>query len=343
MKHFVCYFLFFIYAINSSYSQINAEKRKEDFVITFGSCNKQNLPQPLWNEILKNKPDLFIWGGDNIYGDSEDMSKIKNDYKLQNSNTNYQLLKERVPIMATWDDHDYGKNDVGVEWKMKQESQQLFLDFLEVEKEDKRRNQEGIYTSKTFETSKGSVKVIILDTRYFRSSLLKDPTGKKRYIPHNDNKGTILGEKQWLWLEKELKTTKVDFHVIVSTVQFLSGEHGWECWANFPNEVSRLEQLIVTLKVKNCILLSGDRHISEFSKKQLPDLGYPIIDFTSSGLTHSYSNFNGESNQFRVGDVVHTPSFGVLKFNFTTKVITMQMRGKDNKVLQEIQQQYPIE
>ncbi|MGY3794115.1 alkaline phosphatase D family protein [Aquimarina sp. 433] len=343
MKYLLYSIFFSLYTISSGYSQINEEKTKEDFVIAFGSCNKQSLPQPFWSEILKNKPDLFIWGGDNIYGDSEDMSKIKNDYRLQNSNLDYQLLKNNVPIMATWDDHDYGKNDVGAEWKMKRESQQLFLDFLEVEKEDERRNQEGIYTSKTFKTSHGSVKVIVLDTRYFRSPLLKDPTGKKRYIPHDGNKGTVLGEKQWKWLEEELKTTKVDFHVIVSSIQFLSGEHGWECWANFPNEVTRLEQLIVALKVKNCVLLSGDRHISEFSKKELSDLGYPIVDFTSSGLTHSYLGFNGEPNQFRVGDVIHTPSFGILKFNFETKVITMQMRGKNNKVLQEIQQQYLLD
>ena len=39
--------------------------------------------------------------------------------------------------------------------------------------------------------------------------------------------------------------------------------------------------------------------------------------------------------------VVSEISFGVLKFDFDTHKITMQMRGKDNKLLQELFQVYP--
>ena len=46
-----------------------------DFTIVFASCNDQNREQPLWLPILENKPDLFIWGGDNIYSDTADMEK----------------------------------------------------------------------------------------------------------------------------------------------------------------------------------------------------------------------------------------------------------------------------
>ncbi len=324
-----------------SFGQEMSENTKVDFTIAFGSCNKQNNPQPFWKEILKNNPDVFIWGGDNIYGDSDDMIKIANDYKIQNSNPDYKLLKKSIPVMATWDDHDYGKNDAGTEWKMKKQSQQLFLDFLRVEKEDSLRTQEGIYTSRVFKNSKGSIRIIVLDTRYFRSPLQKDTTGKKRYIPNTYGEGTILGEKQWFWLENELKSSTADFNIIVSSIQFLSGEHGWECWANFPTEVERLKHMITKHKVKNALILSGDRHISEFSKTELSGLAYPLIDFTSSGLTHSYTSYAGEPNQCRVGEVVSVSSFGILQFNFGVSEIIMQMRGKDNMLLQELKQVYP--
>ncbi|WP_299314881.1 alkaline phosphatase D family protein [uncultured Aquimarina sp.] len=335
--------LFFalFFTVHCSICQTIPQKETSDFIIAFGSCNKQNSPQPFWKEILKNNPDMFIWGGDNIYGDSENMVKIANDYKIQNDNVGYQELKKEVPILATWDDHDYGKNDAGVEWKMKKESQRLFLDFLGVSEEDKRRKQEGIYTSRVFETLKGSIKVIVLDTRYFRSPLLKDSIGKKRYLPYKNGKGTMLGETQWLWLENELKSSKADFNIVVSSVQFLSGEHGWECWANFPDEMERLHQLIINNDVKNAIILSGDRHISEFSKINLSELSYPLVDFTSSGLTHAYTKYSGEPNKYRLGEVIFIPSFGILKFNFDTQEVTMQMRGENNAILQEIIQQYP--
>ena len=58
-----------------------------------------------------------------------------------------------------YDDHDYGKNDAGVEFEMKDESQQLFLDFLDVPKDSPRRKQRGVYHSKTFNTKDGSVKL----------------------------------------------------------------------------------------------------------------------------------------------------------------------------------------
>ena len=83
------------------------------------------------------------------------------------------------------------------------------------------------------------------------------------------------------------------------------------------------------------ILLSGDRHISEFSKTQVEGLDYPLMDFTSSGLTHTYEEFSGEPNQYRVGEVVKYKSFGLLKFDFSNKKVLLEMRGKRNKLQQD--------
>lgn len=309
-----------------------------DFVIAFGSCNKQNLPQPLWEPIQQHKPDVFIWGGDNIYADTEDMDKLERDYLRQKANPGYRALVASTEVLATWDDHDYGKNDAGVNWKYKEESQQKFLDFLNVNENDERRNREGIYYTKVFSTGKGTVKIILLDTRYFRSDLKKSNTPGQRYDA--DTIGTVLGEAQWEWLQEELVESKATFNVVVSSIQFLSAEHGFETWGNFPKEVVRLKKLIVSSRAENVVLLSGDRHISEFSIIQIPDLDYPVIDFTSSGLTHTYSGFSGEPNQYRTGKVVSELSFGLLFFDFSNKTLTMQMRGEENTLQQELVQTY---
>ena len=63
-------------------------------------------------------------------------------------------------------------------------------------------------------------------------------------------------------------------------------------------------------------------------------LPYPLIDFTSSGLTHSYTNFKSEPNEFRVGNVVSKKSFGLLKFNLEKQEVLFEMRG-DNATLFE--------
>ncbi|MCA9448624.1 MAG: alkaline phosphatase family protein, partial [Candidatus Omnitrophica bacterium] len=41
--------------------------------IAFGSCARQGQPQPIWDSIAASDPDVFLFIGDNIYGDSEDM------------------------------------------------------------------------------------------------------------------------------------------------------------------------------------------------------------------------------------------------------------------------------
>ena len=88
------------------------------------------------------------------------------------------------------------------------------------------------------------------------------------------------------------------------------------------------------------VLLSGDRHISEFSKTDIAGLSYPLIDFTSSGLTHSYSSFSGEPNQHRVGEVVSDKSYGIINLYIQDKAADFKMMGDNGEVLQELKQRY---
>src|SRR6185436_13483983 len=81
--------------------------------IAFGSCCKQDKPAPIWDAIAAQKPERFLFIGDNIYGDSQDMAVLKAKWKLLNDMPGYQKLKATCPILATWDDHDYGVDDGG--------------------------------------------------------------------------------------------------------------------------------------------------------------------------------------------------------------------------------------
>ena len=310
------------------------------FVVSFGSCNKQYMPNPYWDDILAEDPNVWIWGGDNIYADTDDMGLLRKMYAEQDNIEGYALLKSEVPIVGTWDDHDYGLNDGGSEFGMKKESQQVFLDFMGVPADSERRNREGVYASHVFETPHGKVQILVLDTRYSRSQLLRDPSPQRRYKPNVSEDATVLGDEQWKWLENKLGTSSADFNLIVSSIQFLSREHGFETWGNFPNEVEKLEKLIARSKAKGVIILSGDRHISEFSRTNLSNMPYPLIDFTSSGLTHSYSNFKEEPNRFRVGDVVSSTSFGILELDLNNKEAHFKIMGENGSVLQELKQAY---
>jgi len=309
-----------------------------NFVLSFGSCNNQNVQNIMWNEVLKNKPSVWVWGGDIIYADTEDMTLMKAEYNKVTNSQAYKNFKDTVAVIGIWDDHDYGMDDAGEEYVKKDSAQQLLLDFLEVSDNDLRRKRKGVYFSKTYPIKEKSIKIIALDTRYFRTTLSKDPTEKKRYIPSNN--GSMLGNAQWEWLANELHTSTSDFNVIVSSIQFLSQEHGFEGWGNMPDEVEKLENLIVNSKAKGVLILSGDRHIAEISSKNLEALAYPLVDFTSSGLTHSYETFSGEPNVNRISKVVTKKNFGILKFDLKTNMVIFEIRGEDNVLLESKTQKY---
>ena len=124
------------------------QNRKIDRM-AFGSCNRQDAPQPLWKPILADKPDLWIWMGDNIYGDSPVMDTLRAKYSRQNANPDYQLLKASTPLIGIWDDHDYGINDGGKHFAQKKASRDVMFDFLAVPADAPERKQEGGYASHT--------------------------------------------------------------------------------------------------------------------------------------------------------------------------------------------------
>ncbi|WP_372767440.1 alkaline phosphatase D family protein [Lutibacter sp.] len=317
-----------------------SKESSSDFIIAFGSCNNQTLPNLLWKEIEKNKPNVWIWGGDIIYTDTNDMAYMAENYLKQKNNVEYADFIKKVDVLATWDDHDYGLNDGGAEYPKKAEAQQLFLDFFDVAKDDNRRKQEGVYFSKDYTINNKIIKIILLDTRYFRTALTADDETEKRFKPNVYGEGTMLGEKQWKWIKNELQNSKASYNIIVSSIQFLSNAHGFESWGNMPHEVEKLINLLKSTNAKNTIILSGDRHISEISKNEIPTLAYPLVDFTSSGLTHSYTDFKGEPNKFRLGNVVSKKSFGILKFDFNSNSIAMEIRGEDNVLYETFTQNY---
>jgi len=299
--------------------------------IAFGSCNNAYAPNELWDDIFLAKPEAWIWGGDIVYADSDDFGTIEKHYHRQLENQEYKRLTDSTKILAIWDDHDYGMNDGGVTFSAKAKSQEAFLNFLKVGQSDSRRDQEGVYYSEQIQTEGHTVEVILLDTRYFRSDLTKGTEGR-RYDPNYDEAATMLGDTQWGWLSHRLTTSTADLILLVSSIQFLSSEHGYEKWQNFPHERERLISLLKQID-RPLMVLSGDRHISEWSVLKTEDK--EIIDFTSSGLTHSYENFSGEPNALRKGEVVSVPSYGLLDIDWKKRVVTGRMIGNGNAVLQE--------
>ncbi len=306
---FVTCILFFTLACKDSIPAKNTDEisaQNNCFKICFGSCSDEDKPQKLWKDVLAENADVWIWLGDNIYGDSEDAEVLKTKYKKQKNNIDYQAMIKSMEIIGTWDDHDYGENNAGKHFKGKKGSQQELLDFLDVPKNDIRRSREGVYADYKYNHDSISMHVFLLDCRYFRDDqIVQEGT----HIPNST--GTILGDDQWKWLEDKLKESEADIHIFASGIQVLPEQHRFEKWANFPNERTRFLNLLSASNVKVPLIISGDRHIGEIS--QIEHNGKTITEITSSSLTHGWSNRRTEENKHRKGDIVYDINYGLIQ------------------------------
>ena len=319
MKKFcLCFFLLLISSSNFIYA--------ESIKIGLGSCLDQDYPQPIWQSIKKEDLNYFIFLGDNVYGDTRygSLRKMKSAYDKQKK-VLPDFLND-ISIFSIWDDHDFGINDGGADYRFKRQAQELYLDFWEITKDDDRSNREGIYFSKNEIFFDKKFKFIFLDTRFFRSKL----KGKKsNYIENIEPDATILGNAQWTWLENELKSD-FDFLFIFSSIQIIAKDHRFEKWSNFPNERAKLFELLEQFNDKT-ILFSGDRHRAGIYRKN------GIIEVTSSSMNKPGSSFS-ETDSYLIGKTYPQENYGVLEILENT--IHIKIKDIKGNTLNSIKKSY---
>ena len=320
--------------------------------IAFGSCNRTDRTQAYWDTIRERRPDLFLFIGDNMYADLQKTGRgeiyvmpfqprvIEEAYAALDAVPQWTRFRNEVPVLATWDDHDYGANDVGAEWRLKEASETLFEDFYGLPDDAPARTRPGVHQSYAFGPDGQRVQIILLDTRFFRDRLVKKPKDQKKglYQPTTDDSLTVLGDDQWTWLEEQLREP-ADVRIIASSIQVVAWEHAWESWGNFPAERARLFALIGRTNAKGVIFLSGDRHHAEISCARGRDgvaVPYPMWDFTSSGLNERANRNIRERNQYRVGTARREANFGMLRIAWDAPggpLVTFEARSDENDVL----------
>ena len=288
--------------------------------IAFGSCGNQDTPQPVLDVAVSYKPDIFIFLGDNIYGDTDVMDTLRNKYARWAAQPHFQNLVKNTRILATWDDHDFGRNDSGRHYPFKEQSKQIFLDFFKEPADSPRRKRPGIYEAYYEKVGDKTLQIILLDNRTFRDDLLyfdKTKTYKLPrdhyfydldYVPNPSKDSTYLGATQWAWLEQEL-SKPADLRIIGNGSQFSIEYNGYEAWANVPHEQQKMLDLIKKTKANGVLFLSGDVHYAEISKLTENGL-YPIYDVTASGITSTWDFACPNKN--RVEGPVMENHFGLL-------------------------------
>ncbi len=325
------------------------DTRKALTRIGFGSCLKEKDDQSIWNTIAAENPDAFVFLGDNVYGDLYSNDPRFNDPEMPVMKASYEKLADsrafadfraKVPMMVTWDDHDYGANDAGAEYQFKDKAKDLFLEAWNIPDNDARRTRPGIYTSEMVGPKGETVQFILLDTRYFRGPLKKTDEKnaplKERYVQSFDPTSTMLGEAQWTWLDSELKKP-ADLRILVSSIQVIADGHGWEAWRTLPLERQKLYNMLKDNNASNTVIISGDRHSGAFyERSDVTD--FRLVEMTTSSLNAPVSVWRARSGEtriepgpFRDGDPQMEVNYGLMDIDWDKREAKLSLVSPDNE------------
>jgi len=293
--------------------------------VAFGSCLGQSEPAPIFGQILTRQPRFMVMLGDNVYGDDKtgdpSLPILRQAYGDLAQNDFFRNFSAAVPVIPVWDDHDYGFNDVGSEFKFKDESERIFEAFWDIDETDPRASRKGVYTKYSFGEDGKVLQLIVLDTRMFRSKLQRMGWGqfwrKGRYKATTDYKQDVLGRDQWLWLEKALNEP-ADLRIIVSSIQILPTRSGWEHWGQFPMERAKVINLLH--RRKNVIVVSGDRHWATMYKD---DFG--LVEMTTSSLNRPAKPHYPEKDELQIRKPFVGVNFGEVEVDWDKRIATLRI------------------
>lgn len=307
--------------------------------ILLGSCNNEEQASPALAQIAREKADIFLMIGDNVYGDlngrfyvnnDPDLKEVRESFSDLGRQSDFRAVAAAHPIMAAWDDHDYGANDAGSDFAFRLLAERVHEQFWGLDKTEV-AERPGTYYARTFGPEGQRTQIIMLDTRFFRTPLR--PTddwgapGKERYLPQTADDQNMLGEAQWAWLEAELRKP-ADLRLLASSIQVIPDVHGWEAWDKLPAERQRLYDLIDATDTNGVVLLSGDRHNAFIYKKEgVTDA--PLYELTSSSLNVSFSDETSERDMAQLGAGYSKTNFGSIEIDWANGFVNLAIHSEE--------------
>ncbi len=276
--------------------------------IAFISCAMDHLHKAeVWDQLAGQNPDICFFLGDNVYADRKSLfEKVKdvdpvllwNRYVETRNKVSFYFQKRLTPTLATWDDHDFGGNNVDKSYPHSAASKEIFETFFAQSSRPALAAGPGI--ARHFAAF--GADFFLLDGRSFRDA--PSPGGR------------IFGEEQEAWLYGRLQprpgillSGSLFFGAYAEGLDSFEGEYQ-QNFAEFRERI-RASGAIAAFA-------SGDVHYSEIMNIEPEQLGYPTFELVSSSI-HSLT-FPGIHDRFTNPRRVHadsTPNFMLLEAEFS--------------------------
>jgi phosphodiesterase/alkaline phosphatase D-like protein len=239
--------------------------------IAIASCMHdffKSASKVMWEKLHSHNPDLTFLIGDTCYADQKSDGTALgfwNRYVDTRNQIGIFRHQNLTPILASWDDHDFGQNNGDGSFGEKKFMLDLFSAFWLWPEEENYRREMGVFQ----EFSAFGQKFYMMDCRYFRS------------------KETHYGDQQ-----EDMLYDSLDKHDqpswLMNGSQFFGGYAKGEAYENTHNASFKVFcQQLSRVKAPVCFV-SGDVHFSELMEIEREVLGYQTFELTSSSI-HSFT------------------------------------------------------
>ncbi|WP_413558652.1 phosphodiesterase [Bdellovibrio sp. HCB209] len=221
----------------------------------------------MWDHLFAQKPDFIFLVGDAVYADFRCPTTEKDIWRRYcetRSRLKHFRQPRLIPMIATWDDHDYGLNNTCKNFEFKKSSQRAFDVFFGSKDTDGYRKSMGVGS----QLSAFGQRFFFLDDRYFR-----DQAGA----------GMMWGQEQQDQLfERICESSKPAW--LFNGSQFFGNYIKQESFIkdfgkNFTDVLTRLRKCQAPV-----VFGSGDVHFSEVIGVEPKYLGYKTYEYTSSAI-----------------------------------------------------------
>ena len=267
----------------------------QEFTFAFsGDANQLSQPFLIFDSVVADRPDFFIFDGDTIYADisgspvATDLPSYREKYR-GNRDSHMQDMFASMATWPMWDDHEVVNNYAGTDDPLVAgyvfQAYQAFFEYM------------PITPSETFRTYRSTrygslAEFFFLDGRQYRSAEAVATCGNAPPPPPLDPLGilsgkpdtpcveviedpsrTMLGPEQLAWLLSGLKNSTATWKFIVSDVPMTTiGLLPYDNWDGYAAERLAIWQFIQENSVHNVTVLAADTHLNAF----VPDVTHYV-------------------------------------------------------------------
>lgn len=255
----------------------------------------------VFDAILAEGPLFFLHLGDMHYENVHqgDTRKYREAYEKVWKSKRQAGLYRNVPIVYTWDDHDYDNNDSDITSPGRLTARLTYQECVPHYPLVEGERDVAIYQAFTV----GRVRFLLCDTRSERTPKGQDDNASK----------SMLGTAQKEWLKNELRDGKNKYPLVVwvNSVPWIGRKkESSDSWFGYATERDEIGQFIEAEGIRNVCMLCADAHmlaIDDGSNNQ-PPFGrgrFPVfqaapLDSTRSqkGGPFSHGTFLDDAGQY---------------------------------------------